>query len=72
MTLFVADNVPDVTLNPADSGDTEWRGPLHCVRYSREFIESRMRDAGFSLEQVTIGTETDGQSGYYLRRAVER
>lgn len=71
VTLFVADNVPDVTLNPAD-GDKEWRGPLHCVRFGREFIESRMRDAGFTLEQVTIETETDGQSGYYLRRTVAR
>jgi SAM-dependent methyltransferase len=71
VTLFVADNVPDVTLNPAD-GDKEWRGPLHCVRYGRAFIESRMRDAGFTLEQVTMGTETDGQSGYYLRRTVAR
>lgn len=69
VTLFVAENVPDVTLNPADS-DQAWHGPLHCVRYNRAFIESRMLEAGFVVERVTIGTETDGQSGYYLRRPV--
>jgi SAM-dependent methyltransferase len=69
VTMFVADDVPDVTLNPAD-GDRGWHGPLHCVRFRRSFIEARMREAGFALDAVSIGTETDGQTGYYLRRTV--
>ncbi len=69
VTLFVADDVPDVTLNPSDD-DRGWHGPLHCVRYRRVFIESRIREAGLVLDRVTIGTETDGQSGYYLRRPI--
>ena len=67
VTLFVADDVPDVSVNPA-SGALAWQGPLHCVRYRRSLIEDRMRDAGFAIAQVAHGVETDGQSGYYLRR----
>jgi SAM-dependent methyltransferase len=67
VTLFAADDVADVTVNPRD-GDRAWQGPLHCVRYRREFIESRVRYAGFTITCSTPGTETDGQSGYYLRR----
>jgi SAM-dependent methyltransferase len=70
VTLFVADDVPDVTVNPRDS-ERAWTGPLHCVRYRREFIESRLARAGFTVESASIGTETDGQSGYYLRRTGE-
>ncbi len=68
VTLFVADEVPDISINPA-SGALAWQGPLHCVRYRRALIESRMRDAGFTIAQVADGVETDGQSGYYLHRA---
>lgn len=67
VTLFVADDVPDVSINPA-SGSLTWQGPLHCVRYRRSLIEDRFHDAGFTIAQVAEGVETDGQSGYYLRR----
>ncbi len=67
VTLFVADAVPDVSINPA-TGTLAWQGPLHCVRYHRAFIEARIRSAGFTIAQVSDGVETDGQSGYYLQR----
>lgn len=67
VTMFVGDAVPDVSINPA-AGAMAWQGPLHCVRYNRAFIEARIRDAGFTIAQVSVGVETDGQSGYYLRR----
>ncbi|MGE0864728.1 MAG: class I SAM-dependent methyltransferase [Vicinamibacterales bacterium] len=67
VTLFVADAVPEVTINPA-SGVLAWQGPLHCVRYQRAFIETRIGNAGFAITQVAEGVETDGQSGYYLQR----
>lgn len=67
VTLFVADEVPDVSINPA-AGALAWQGPLHCVRYNRGFIEARIRNAGFTIAQVSAGAETDGQSGYYLQR----
>lgn len=67
VTLFVADDVPEVSINPA-AGTLAWQGPLHCVRYRRAFIETRIRDAGFTIARVAGGVETDGQSGYYLQR----
>lgn len=67
VTLFVADDVPDVSINPA-SGALAWQGPLHCVRFRRSLIEARIGDAGFTISQVADGVETDGQSGYYLQR----
>jgi SAM-dependent methyltransferase len=68
VTLFVADAVPDVSINPT-SGSRAWQGPLHCVRYRRSLIDDRIRDAGFTVTQFADGVETDGQSGYYLRRS---
>ncbi|HUP50023.1 MAG TPA: class I SAM-dependent methyltransferase [Thermoanaerobaculia bacterium] len=65
-TLYVGEGGPEVVVNPADS-DRTWTGPLHCVRYRREMIEERFRAAGFAIEDVRHGTETDGQSGYSLR-----
>lgn len=67
VTLFAAADVPDVSTNPA-AGALVWQGPLHCVRYRRDFIEQRIRNAGFSITDVAGGVETDGQSGYYLTR----
>ena len=67
VTLFVADDAPDVSINPA-GGSSAWQGPLHCVRFRRSLIDDRIREAGFTIEQVAEGVETDGQSGYYLRR----
>jgi SAM-dependent methyltransferase len=67
VTLFVADDVPDVSINPA-SGSLTWQGPLHCVRYRRSLIDERIQQAGFTITQFADGVETDGQSGYYLRR----
>jgi SAM-dependent methyltransferase len=67
LTMFVADGVDDVTINPADS-EAEWRGPLHCVRYRRGYVERLFHDSGFTIAAFSQGTETDGQSGYELRR----
>lgn len=67
VTMFVDDDAPDVSINPS-SGSRTWRGPLHCVRFRRSLIDDRVRQAGFTIEQVAEGVETDGQSGYYLRR----
>lgn len=67
VTLFVADDVPDVSVNPSH-GALVWQGPLHCVRYRRSLIADRMHAAGFEISHIAHGVETDGQSGYYLRR----
>jgi SAM-dependent methyltransferase len=67
VTLFVAADAPEMSVNPA-SGALAWQGPLHCVLYRRSFIDERIANAGFSIVEVAEGVETDGQSGYYLRR----
>jgi len=68
LTAFVEERVPDVSVNP-EGYRMNWSGPLHCVRYSRDFIVSSFAGAGFALQQFDYGTETDGQSGMYLRKA---
>ncbi|HUP45467.1 MAG TPA: methyltransferase domain-containing protein [Thermoanaerobaculia bacterium] len=67
LTMYAAEGSADVTVNPTDS-DRTWTGPLHCVRYRRDFIERHFGQAGFDIDEVSHGTETDGQSGYVLRR----
>lgn len=67
VTMHVAEDVPDVTINPAD-GDRAWQGPLHCVRYRRAFVEELFRRHSLAIEGLTLNAETDGQSGYSLRR----
>lgn len=69
LTLFVEDNVPDVTVNPPDYRRSRWDSPLHCVRYSRPFFESLLAAHSLSIERLTYATETDGQSGLYIRHS---
>jgi SAM-dependent methyltransferase len=67
LTAFVEAGVPDIEVNPAGYGPLQWRGPLHCVRYSVAFLERMMSEAGFAIVANDHGTETDGQSAIYLR-----
>lgn len=69
ITAFAEEGVPDETENPADFGDLEWSGPLHCVLFSREHLERMFADAGLAVVDFVHGEETDGQSAYVLRRA---
>ena len=66
-TGFVEESVPDVSVNPEDYR-MQWSGPLHCVRYSRRFIEETFAAADLLLYQFDYATETDGQSAMYFRR----
>jgi cyclopropane fatty-acyl-phospholipid synthase-like methyltransferase len=66
VTAFVEDDVPDQVENPVGYGPLEWRGPLHCVRFDRQFFEGMVRDAGLEVGSLEHGTEADGQSLYIL------
>jgi ubiquinone/menaquinone biosynthesis C-methylase UbiE len=66
LTAFVADGVPDEGENPPDM-QKEWKGALHCVRFSRPFFTRLIADAGFTITRESLGTETDGQSAFLLR-----
>lgn len=68
VTAFVEDVVEDVVENPEGYGPFDWSGPLHCVRYRREFFEELAESAGLRVEQHKHGQETDGQSLYVFVR----
>ncbi len=68
VTAFVEEDVPDCVENPTDYLKLEWKGALHCVRFSRPFFERTLLDAGLAVDEFVHGRETDGQSMYVLRR----
>lgn len=75
LTAFVEDDVPDVEENPEGYLGREWKGPLHCVRYDREFFEKLLEESGFRLDgfDTTRGKAQSsvleqGQRGLYISR----
>ncbi len=66
LTAFVEDNVPEEEENPAHYGPMEWRGALHCVRFSSVFFRGMIAASGFRIDREEHGAETDGQTGFYL------
>ncbi len=66
-TGFVEDDVPEVSVNPEDYR-MAWRGPLHCVRYERRYLEGLATRRGFRIDRVDYAIETDGQSGLFMTR----
>jgi SAM-dependent methyltransferase len=69
LTAFVENDVPEMSINPEGYGPLDWDGPLHCVRFSSAFFLSCVEESGFRVEREDHGTETDGQSAFYLRPA---
>lgn len=68
LTAFVEDGVPTMSENPQDYGPGQWRGALHCVRYDATFFRSLLAEYGFTVSKMDHGTETDGQSAFYLKK----
>jgi SAM-dependent methyltransferase len=66
-TTFVEENVPDITFNP-ETYSINCSGPLHIVRYNKDYIFSVIKEYGFTIVNFTHGVEIDGQSGIYLRK----
>lgn len=66
-TAFVEAGVPEVSVNPPGYVRS-WGGPLHCVRYERGYLERMLDEAGFAVEKLAHGTETDRQSAILARR----
>lgn len=64
-TTFVEDNVPDISIN-AENYRVKCSGPLHAVRYDRDYLFSILDEFKFSILNFTHGTETAGQSAIYL------
>lgn len=67
MTAFIEEGVPEVTENPANYLH-DWKGPLHCVLYNKEFFESMLRESGLSVDKIdSSGGKV--QSWLYVSRA---
>jgi hypothetical protein len=67
MTGFIEENVERVTANPEECR-TDWKGPLHQVRFERGFFESMLDEAGLTLDRFDHGTEDRGQSALRVSR----
>ena len=68
VTCFVEEDVPGWEENPEGYGPLEWKGRLHCTRFSRRHFEDHVNAAGLAVDRFEYGGETDGQSLYVLRR----
>ena len=68
VTAFVEEGVPVWEENPEGYGPLEWKGRLHCTRFSRRHFEDLVSAAGMAVDRFVYGRETDGQSMYILRR----
>lgn len=68
-TCFVEHGVPDAVENPDGYGPMAWDGPLHCVRFSKDYFDGLIAAAGLEVEYYAHGRETDGQSLYVVRRS---
>lgn len=70
--MFVGDNVPPVTENPADFAPLPWSGPLHCVRYDGAYWRQMVEAAGLSIVRDIPLINDDGQTAFYLQKPPPR
>lgn len=66
-TTFVEENVPDIRINP-ENYRLNCSGPLHIVRYNKDYLFSILNESGYSVLRFSYGTEADGQSAVYLSK----
>ena len=66
-TTFVEENVPDITFNP-ENYSLKCSGPLHIVRYNKDYLFSIIEELGFTIVNFMHAVEVDGQSGLYLQK----
>jgi len=65
LTAFVEENVENVTVNPRET-EMQWKGPLHCVRYEKNFFTKLLDESEFAIDRFVHGEETHGQSALYI------
>ncbi len=68
-TVFVEENVPDVSINPEGYIFKKYNSPLHVVRYEKNYISSLISEAGLTVDVYDYGTEFHGQSAFYLSKS---
>ena len=69
VTAFVEPDVPDEAVNPPGYQGIEWKGALHCVRFSQDHYQAMLGEAGLRIRSFEHGGETDGQSRFVLESA---
>lgn len=67
-TTFVEENVPAVSINPPDYFFDDYCGPLHVVRYDKEYLFRLLDKLGYVVTNFTHRTESDQQSAIYLQK----
>lgn len=75
LTGFIVDgDIPDCEENPPMPANgaasvRRWAGPLHCVRYRRDFFEFQLNAAGLDVDAEPIPDwDPTGQTRYVIRR----
>jgi SAM-dependent methyltransferase len=66
-TTFVEEGVPNISINP-ENYRVKCSGPLHVVRYDKNYLFSILDELGYSVQDFTHETEADGQSAIYLSK----
>jgi len=67
-TTFVEEGVPEVSINPDNYVLDRYSGPLHVVRYEKDYLFSILDGTGFAVGNFSHRTEADGQSAIYLSK----
>lgn len=65
LTAFVEEGVLDEEENPPNY-IMQWKGALHCVRFSQSFFRTMVEEAGLRIAKMTHQSDTDGQSAFLL------
>jgi SAM-dependent methyltransferase len=68
-TTFVEEDVPNISINP-ENYRMKCNGPLHIVRYRKDYLFSLLDGAGYSIVRFAHAAEANGQSAIYLRKKI--
>lgn len=68
LTANVEQGVPTVSINPENYTSFACKGPLHIVRYERDYFVDLFRDAGLSLSEYAHHAAGNCQSDMYFLR----
>ena len=66
LTAHVEEGVPDATINPEGYTPYACSGPLHAVRYDREYLLGTFRRAGLVLTELAYHMAGNCQSDLYF------
>jgi SAM-dependent methyltransferase len=72
LSAFVEPNVPPESENPSDYRGGNWGGALHCVRFEGEFFRYMLKEYRLEIKREEHGTETDGQSAFYVQLGADQ